>query len=74
MQSIHLNGGPLHDQHVAIPEGLKCFTITVPLRWPDQLDDIINQHYESVPTRTGHYSATTYRGEFEWDGWRPCSE
>ncbi|QDF16011.1 hypothetical protein H3N89_gp46 [Microbacterium phage MonChoix] len=71
---IHLNGGPMHDRIMEIPDDWKCVTIRVPLVWPEKIDDIINQNYEEVPVREGHYSATTYRGEFEWDGWRPHSE
>lgn len=68
---VHLNGGPLHDRYVALEPGTECFTVEQPLVWPAKLDDIMHQNYDTVPTRVGHYSKTTYRGEFEWDGWRP---
>ena len=72
--TIHLNGGPMHDQHVAIPDDRDHFHIIEPvddavqraLQAPADSDSI-----EVVSTREGMYSRVQgYPGEYEWDGWR----
>lgn len=72
-QTIHLNGGPMHDQRVAVPDDRDHFHIIEPVgavRWAlrePSGDDAIGV----VSTREGMYSQVQDRpGEFEWDGWR----
>lgn len=69
VQHVHLNGGPLHDQRVALESGARCFTIQQPLRMPETLAEVLDP-ISNIETRSGHYSAVkNYPGEFEWDGW-----
>ncbi|QIG58136.1 hypothetical protein SEA_ZEPP_48 [Microbacterium phage Zepp] len=75
---IHLNGGPMHDQLVDVPDDRNHFHI---LESPaDAIQRAIRdmteppspeQGLQRLPLREGMYSQVRhYPGEFEWDGWR----
>lgn len=63
-QTIHLNGGPWHDQVVSIPHDRDHFHIIK----PSQEEGI--QPKNNIGIREGTYSQVGGRpGEYEWDGW-----
>lgn len=76
-QTIHLNGGPMHDQQVAIPDDRDHFHIIEPASdaiqraIQEMKDEDTEQKFQRVPLREGMYSRVQgYPGEYEWDGWR----
>lgn len=57
---VHLNGGPMHDMVMELPDKYDHFHVN---GFPDQRPEM----------REGMYSRVTgpnNRHEFEWDGWR----
>jgi len=70
VKHVVLHGGPLHGRHLQIPDDMRCVTVEQPPENPFEFLD--HPEHETVPSRTGHYSAVAGSPEaFEWDGWRP---
>lgn len=74
---IHLNGGPLHDQHFVIPDDRDHIHIMEPAAdavqraIQEMKEDTPQSGFQRLPLREGMYSQVRgYPGEFEWDGWR----
>ena len=73
-QTIHLNGGPMHDQRVSVSDYRDHFHIIEPVGdavWRALQEPSGDDAIGVVSTREGMYSQVQDRpGEFEWDGWR----
>lgn len=78
-KSIHLNGGPKHDEYLQVPSNMTVVRVSRPpdpskMYMTDNMDSL--EFDKAISMVIGTYSevngAVTKEGiqEFEWDGWK----
>jgi hypothetical protein len=68
MQTVHLNGGPWHDQVLALEDGRDHLHILGVMAVVDMFKDPPDEP-QVLPRKEGMYSRVSNTQEFEWDGW-----